>query len=226
MMKTIDKMTDQEIYDLTDEQVEKLIVIKCAEEGVRFIDEPPIMKTYDYKPISPSNFFYLLEGLSIAVFNQDDAIKIAKFLSKFDLYKTTYDFTISNDKIYNKLDIINIKHIPMFDTKDEESYKSIKDKNNKIEEEYKDQVDKYKKDIKRMSEIHAEIWSKVIDVRNKIDHMNHLRFLFVKEYLPLVDHDTNTAMTFFKKAYDVDDDTERYIREGIKDYPLFNNNID
>lgn len=32
MMKTIDKMTDQEIYDLTDEQVEKLIVIRCAEE--------------------------------------------------------------------------------------------------------------------------------------------------------------------------------------------------
>ena len=28
MMKTIDKMTDQEIYDLTDEQVEKLIVIR------------------------------------------------------------------------------------------------------------------------------------------------------------------------------------------------------
>lgn len=26
MMKTIDKMTDQEIYDLTDEQVENLIV--------------------------------------------------------------------------------------------------------------------------------------------------------------------------------------------------------
>ena len=209
-MKTINEMTDQEIYDLTDEQIDRLIITRCAKEGVRFVDEPPVMKTYDYKPISPSNFFYLLEGLSIAVFNQDDAIKIAKFLSKFDLYKTTYDFTISNEKIYNKLDIINIKHIPMFDTKDEESYKSIKDK----------------KDIKRMSEIHAEIWSKVIDVRNKIDHMNHLRFLFVKEYLPLVDHDTNTAMTFFKKAYDVDDDTERYIREGIKDYPLFNNNID
>lgn len=67
---------------------------------------------------------------------------------------------------------------------------------------------------------------KVIDVRRKIDHMNHLKVLFVKEYLPLVDHNTNTAMTFFKKAYDVDDDTERYIREGIKDYPLFNNNID
>ena len=48
MMKTIDKMTDQEIYDLTDEQVEKLIVIRCAEEGVRFMDEPPVMKTYGY----------------------------------------------------------------------------------------------------------------------------------------------------------------------------------
>lgn len=46
MMKTIDKMTDQEIYDLTDEQIEKLIVTRCAEEGVRFIDEPPVMKTY------------------------------------------------------------------------------------------------------------------------------------------------------------------------------------
>ena len=55
MMKTIDKMTDQEIYDLTDEQVEKLIVTRCAEEGVRFIDEPPVMKRrYGYKSISPS----------------------------------------------------------------------------------------------------------------------------------------------------------------------------
>lgn len=226
MMKTIDKMTDQEIYDLTDEQVEKLIATRCMEGGVRFMDEPPIMRTYDCKPISPSHFFYYLEGLNIAVLDQDDAIKIAKFLSDFDLYRTRYDFTVSNEKLYGKLDIINIKHIPMFDIKDEESYKSIKDKNDEIEKEYKDQVDKYKENTKKMSEIRAEIWSKVIDVRRKIDHMNHLRTLFMKEYLPLVDHDTNTAMTFLKKAYDVDDDTERYIREGIKDYPLFNNNID
>lgn len=226
MMKTIDKMTDQEIYDLTDEQVEKLIAIRCAEEGVRFMDEPPVMKTYGYKSISPSHFFYYLEGLNIAVLDQDDAIKIARFLSGFDLYRTRYDFTVSNEKLYSKLDIINIKHTPMFDTKDEETYKSIKDKNDKIEEEYKDQVDKYKENTKKMSEIRAGIWSKVIDVRRKIDHMNHLKVLFVKEYLPLVDHDTDKAMIFFKKAYDVDDDTERYIREGIKDYPLFNNNID
>lgn len=50
-----------------------------------------------------------------------------------------------------------------------------------------------------MCEIRAEIWPKVIDVRRKIDHMNHLRTLFMKEYLPLVDHDTNTAMTFLRK---------------------------
>lgn len=42
----------------------------------------------------------------------------------------------------------------------------------------------------------------------------------------IYDNDTDKAMIFFKKAYGVDDDTERYIREGIKDYPLFNNNID
>lgn len=81
MMKTIDKMTDQEIYDLTDKQVEKLIVIRCAEEGVRFMDEPPVMKTYGYKSISPSHFFYYLEGLNIAVLDQNDAIKIAKLLN-------------------------------------------------------------------------------------------------------------------------------------------------
>lgn len=226
MMKTINEMTDQEIYDLTDEQIDRLIITRCAKEGVRFVNEPPVMKTYGYKSISPSHFFYCLEGLNIAVLDQNDAIKIAKLLSEFDLYRTRYDFTVSNEKLYSKLDIINIKHTPMFDTKDEETYKSIKDKNDEIEKEYKNQVDKYKENTKKMCEIRAKIWSKVIDVRRKIDHMNHLKVLFVKEYLPLVDHDTNTAMTFFKKAYDVDDDTERYIREGIKDYPLFNNNID
>lgn len=55
--------------------------------------------------------------MNIAVLDQDDAIKIAKFLSDFDLYRTRYDFTVSNEKLYSKLDIINIKHTPMFDTK-------------------------------------------------------------------------------------------------------------
>lgn len=149
MMKTIDKMTDQEIYNLTDEQVEKLIVTRCAEEGVRFIDEPPVMKTYGYKSISPSHFFYYLEGLNIAVLDQNDAIKIAKLLSEFDLYRTRYDFTISNEELCSRLDIINIRHVPMFDTKDKEAYKSVKDKNNEIEEEYKDQVNEYKENVKR-----------------------------------------------------------------------------
>lgn len=37
----------------------------------------------------------------------------------------------------------------MFDTKDKEAYKSVKDKNNEIEEEYKDQVNEYKENVKR-----------------------------------------------------------------------------
>ena len=148
MMKTIDKMTDQEIYNLTNEQVEKLVVTSCAEEGVRFMDEPPVMKTYGYKSISPSHFFYYLEGLNIAVLDQNDAIKIAKLLSEFDLYRTRYDFTVSNEELCSRLDIINIRHVPMFDTKDKEAYKSVKDKNNEIEEEYKDQVNEYKENVK------------------------------------------------------------------------------
>ena len=37
----------------------------------------------------------------------------------------------------------------MFDTKDKEAYKSVKDKNNEIEEEYKDQVNEYKENVKK-----------------------------------------------------------------------------
>lgn len=32
-MKTINEMTDQEIYDLTDEQIDRLIITRCAKEG-------------------------------------------------------------------------------------------------------------------------------------------------------------------------------------------------
>ena len=45
----------------------------------------------------------------------------------------------------------------MFDTKDEETYKSIKDKNDKIEAEYKDQLERYERNMKKMSKIRAEI---------------------------------------------------------------------
>lgn len=225
-MRRIEDMTDQEIYDLADEQVERMVTMRCAEEGVRFVDEPPVMETCDYKPITPSGFFYYLKELGIAVFDQGDAIKIAEFLSGFDLYKTRYDFTISKNELHDRLGMIDIEHVPMFDTRDKEVCKSIKEENDRLRKEYEDRLDRYKKDVDRMNEIHSGIWGKVFGVRRKIDRMNNLKAVFVREYLPLVDHDTDKAMVFFKKAYDVDDDTEVYIRKGIKEYPLFNNNID
>ena len=63
----------------------------------------------------------------------------------FDLYRTRYDFTISNEELCSRLDIINIRHVPMFDTKDKEAYKSVKDKNNEIRRSTKDQVKRIQK---------------------------------------------------------------------------------
>lgn len=53
--------------------------------------------------------------------------------------------------------------------------------------------------MKKMSKIRAEIWDKVADIRHRIDNMNYLRSLFAREYLPLVDNDTDKAMIFSRR---------------------------
>lgn len=225
-MKRIDSMSDQEIYNLTDEEVDRFIRIRYAEEGIKFLEEPPILKLAKNKSLSFEKYAYVLDNLGIAVMNQDDAIKVSNFLSNFDIYKTGYDFTLSQDVIDKKIEIYNIKHIPVFDTKRLEDYKAIEAANRKIREKHEKEVKEYKGNLRAMQNIYNEIWGKVNEVRARLDEWNRLKKIFVNEYLPLVDGDTDKAMIFFKKAYGDNEDMVRYIMEGIHDYPLFNNKLD
>lgn len=219
-------MSDKEIYNLTDEEVDRLVRIRYAEEGIKFLEEPPILKLAKNKSLSFEKYAYVLDNLGIAVMNQDDAIKVSNFLSNFDIYKTGYDFTLSQDVIDKKIEIYNIKHIPVFDTKGLEDYKAIEAANRKIREKHEKEVKEYKGNLRAMQNIYNEIWGKVNEVRARLDEWNRLKKIFVNEYLPLVDGDTDKAMIFFKKAYGDNEDMVRYIMEGIHDYPLFNNKLD
>lgn len=225
-MKRIDSMSDQEIYSLTNEEVDRLIRIRYAEEGIKFLEEPPVLKLKEKKSLSFEKYAYVLGDLDVAVMSQDDAINISKYLSQFDIYKTRYDYTLSQDTVSRKINIFSVKHIPVFDVKSLEDYKAIEADNMEIRNEHEKKIEEYKKNLNAMQKIHSEVWRKVNDVRTRLDEWNRLRKIFTEEYLPLVDGDTNKAMAFFKKAYGDNEDMIRYIMEGIHDYPLFNNKLD
>lgn len=225
-MKRIDSMSDKEIYNLSDEEVDRLVRIKYVEEGIKFMDEPPVLKLPENKPLLFEKYAYVLNDLCIAVMSQEDAIKISHFLSQFDIYKTRYDFMLSQDIVDRKVEIYNFKHIPVFNTKELDDYKAIAAANREIEKRHEEKVEEYKENLQAMQKIYNEIWGKVNEVRARLGEWNRLRKIFIEEYLPLVDGDTNKAMIFFKKAYGDDENMIRYIMDGVHDYPLFNNKLD
>lgn len=224
-MKRIYDMSDQEIYDLTDEQVEQLFKRECMERGISFTDEPPVMGVGIHKPLVPYGVFYVMEDINIAVLNQDDAIRISKFLSGFDLYKTSYDFNLYCPKLDNKIDKINLTSVSMFKEDELEAYNRVKEENDRIKREYDDQLRAYKDRLKEREAVRGEIWGMVSKVRDKIDRMRYLGKIFIREYLPLVDNDMDKAMKFFRKTYDIDDNTESFIKESVMGFSLFDDTL-
>lgn len=231
-MKHIDELTEQEILALTKDEIDYLINVRIAEEGIKFVPYPnsPILSVIP-KPticVYTCNLF----GDDVVFTDIEELQKVLQLLESCkSKCSIDSDYNLPEEsryKISNKLrtryssygsnslwDSINTIKVYT-----DEEYSRIRDiaiSNKKLKDQYESDLREYKKSVELTKDIRSEIYDIIHEVSSKYDAYNTYIDLLVNTYLPIAKGDLEIAINFLDKAYNLTPDQKTYVLEHYND---------
>ena len=217
-MKNWKDLTDEELANLTDEEISKYEKFICAENGIKLLKEP-IMPVPDFDETKDLEIFRVNGfGGYVCFTDINEAKALVDYLKKFNTIGTTnyynniryfergpeknydgkpVDISISSEMICTKDRAIKI------DT-ESKGYKKVKAKYDTDFKEYNEAVKAQMAAIKEF----RDIYYKAVDI---IENRRRLCRIYYNDYLPLAEGNKEMAMSFLKKAYPLTEEDENYI---------------
>lgn len=225
--KLFNELNELELASLSNKEIEYYKNLMLAEKGIK-IPIKPIKKTYDIE--KPDILVYEVSiPAYIAFANIEDAKNLINFIKTLKSRGTCdYDSGCGYENKYFKKGInldyngeegeIYIKSLKAYSP---EKYKQLKEslvKKNKEEEKYQDEQLAYKTLLDKAEAVCSVIDTAVQNAKESIQKKITLCDIFYSKYYPLTE-DIDTAMNYFKLAYSITDEQEKYIRNNkcVKD---------
>lgn len=218
MIKDWEKLTDEELYNLSYDEIDFYKKLLYAQNGIKFPEKP---KEIDSINIAPDKTIYKVSFLENIYFEDvNEAIAIIDTLLKCKTlghieqkdYKDTY-FDLGTPLNYWK------NHEPIeVSTKNcysKEKYKESEETlliYNKLCKQYEKDKEEYDKTFRKASEITEDFINKLEDAKKAIYRRKELTYKYWRDYLKLAENNHNIAMDFMKKAYVISEDDELYIK--------------
>lgn len=220
--KLFSELTEQELAALTAKDIEYYKNLMLAQKGIQ-IPIAPIKKTYDVE--KPDILVYEVSIPSyIAFANIEDAKTLINCIKTLKSRGTCdYDSGCGYDNKYFKKGInldyngeegeIYIKSRKAYSS---EKYAQLKEsliKKNKEEDKYQDELAAYNTLLDKAKGICSVVDIAIRNAKENIERKITLCDIFYSKYYPLTE-DIDTAMQYFKLAYNVTDEQEEYIRKN------------
>lgn len=225
-MKKINELTEKEILNLSEEEIQKMIKLRLAEEGIKIMDLPKKPELFEIA--KPDTIVYQITALgdNLSFTDVNEANAVLDLLSKSkslglvdcDWNKLGSEFNYfekGKTMRYSDSNGLEIKSLSVYSMK---LYAEITDfavQNKKMQVQVEKEIKEYNEINAECSDIISEIRERVSDVKTKYDRLNNLIFKLKNDYLPLADNNQEIAMNFLKKAYSISDEDEIYIISNI-----------
>lgn len=220
--KLFSELTEQELAALTAKDIEYYKNLMLAQKGIQ-IPIKPIKKTYDVE--KPDILVYEVSIPSyIAFANIEDAKTLINCIKTLKSKGTCdYDSGCGYENKYFKKGInLNYNgeegeiYISSRKAYSSEKYAQLKEsliKKNKEEEKYQDELAAYNTLLDKAKGICSAVDIAIRNAKENIERKITLCDIFFSKYYPLTE-DIDTAMQYFKLAYNVTDEQEEYIRNN------------
>lgn len=215
----IEKMTDAEILALDNAKIEKIIKLTFAENGIQIVPRPEEPTYHVIEPLDKTLFKVdgvecLFEdevtALAVRDLMQNSFSKLRKTSgwsseSHEEQYYPTYDKSKTTLQVEKKLTYSRDMYAKM---------QGYIEQNDEAKKGYEKALKIYEKARDAGEEFTSAIWDKVQAVRTKYAGYESMLGRY-KEYLALADNAEETAWTFLKKAFPIDEATEAWIRAKL-----------
>lgn len=223
-MKQITELSEAEILQLTNDQIQKMILFKMAEVGIKILTKP-VEPEYQELPIK-TELLYDVNGFSFLFADKSNADTAGQFLqrSSGNMKSSSYvgdGYTHKKVKHLDEYDLKNIGKVTdvlLYSTDDAIKADEISKANNQLKKQYQALLSEFKTNENEADYIRVEIWDRVKQVQAKHNNMAEMKYQYDR-YLDLSEGNKKIALNFLKKAYSIDEETECYV-QGKKYEPV------
>ena len=207
--KDFGKLTQSELADLTDDEINHYIDIRCAEEGIPLMPEKPEGPREDV--VIPDTHVFTIEGKwaftsreeAEAVVSAIDAAKSKVFFRPADRWgeNNPGQITLEKGGSYDTYgDVADIKKRCAYSAEQYVQTKNAIERNSAAEKAYKAAKKAYDEAFERRRKYINEVWDAVNDAISEENQRNDYEAKLA-EYVELADGDTDKAEVFLYKAY-------------------------
>lgn len=215
-MKTINEMSEQEILSLTDDQLQTLIKIRMAEEGIKILNEP---MNPEYLPIAEANeVAYKVKGFDFVFIDKEVAAQASEMIlglkqsMRDEAYGKHYNLKyLTTSGSYKSIEGVGeIQPQKFYSRKLTLEIEDAYSANENLKKQYDEALKEYSENYGNAAYIREEIYGRYREVADKQYRMESMKSKY-HEYLSLAENDSSIAMKFLKKAYHIDEETEAFV---------------
>lgn len=225
-IKEFNKLTEEEILNLTKEELSLIIKREKAQKGIKLLPKPILPK---YEDILERDVVVAQCDLfsNNIVFDDVNVLnKILKIIedNKNNIHSIDSDYKLQNGNIkylsdikycsYNTSNTIYLKKVYS-----QKLYNKLKDillSNSNLLTEYKKAEAAYLDTISNSKYIMLDIITKHNDIIDKYDKLNNYCKIFKNDYLVIANNNKSMAMEFLYKAYKLTQEEQNYILSNYK----------
>ena len=200
-MKRYDEMTNEELYDLSEEQISILIDYECALEGIPLLPEKPIVP--EVKNFEPDTEIYEVKGMLFT--NREEALSVLSLLLTSNM--VDYSYSNNSKRIIPLIDYKKpeLKMEKYFSTEMYALIQEEKDSYDRILKQYQERQKNYDEAYKLRIDIVKNI-TEAISCAQEEQYKKQKYTGEYKRYLKLSDNNKDIALNFLRNAhYEIDD---------------------
>jgi hypothetical protein len=193
-LKRYHEFIDEEMAALTTEEINNLIELEIAYDGILPVQCPESPKLQDIGIVKDQEFFECNGEFFI---HEADAIAF----SKMAVFKESYNYSIGYD--YKWLERINdmpVKKVSYYSEDCITQRQKLIQERTQAKNEYSKKKEAYDKFTKATSSIRKDVWEKYYKALEKEQQVKYAKEQYAK-YLSLAKNDEEIAIGFFKNAY-------------------------
>lgn len=227
-MKDFDKLTNEEISNLTDEQIAIYKKLCWAQHGIKFPIKPNEPECVEEEKPDLTAYYINELGQERLFLSLEEAKEVVSVLNKCKSYgRQDYNRSVGYSQKFfqpgfernyygNEEKSLTIQSIQIYSKELFNSMVTNLQINNKLREQYQKDKSEYEKVLSTATELTAEMDEKILAVRSDFERKRSLTYKFREDYLPLAENNEEVAMNFLAKAYTLSEEDKEYILANYK----------
>lgn len=226
-MKKINELTEQEILSLTTEDVELMIKLRKAEEGIKLIPRPKEPSYFEIKPPDLVMYSCTLFEDSLVFEDIEELNKVLNVIKETkSKYRLEYNWNkLGSDYKFATKELKQSYGAEWHSTNSTQTYSvelyneivDMASQNKKMKEQYEKELKEYEDVISNAKWIEDEINERVLEAREKYWKLESFCRKFRFDYIPLANQDEAVAMNFMDKAYSLTEEQKEYVLANYKE---------